>query len=354
MRLSAPLLARFLPALLAAAPSAAAAQASAGATLVVHVVDEKGAPLPGASVAVRGLNRAGTTDGTGEARIAQIPQGNRVVEVRREGYRTRRVPTAFTSGQTVLREVDLVPTAAELDTVAAVARRNARNAPRSLLLVTVLDEKGAPIQGAYVTVGGVEHGASTDREGVAKLAAIPQGNRLVEVKRQGYAYRRVAADFVGGDTVRKEVAMTPAPIELEGIVVTTWGRSMALVRNGFYDRQRRGFGAFMTRQRLDEIRPYHTTEAFRYMRGFMVVPMGSTDVVVGSRGGGLRGACLPSVYIDGMLMFVMNARDEADAINMVSPDDIEAIEAFQGSASIPAQYNPTGSACGVILIWTRR
>jgi len=276
-----------------------------------------------------------------------------VLEVRRPGYRSRRVAAALAEGETVRREVDLVPDPVELDTMAAVARR-ARNAPRSLLLVTVVDEKNAPIQGAYVTVGGVEHGETTDREGVAKLAAIPQGNRLVEVKRQGYAYRRVAADFAGGDTVRKEVAMTPAPIELEGLVVTTWGRSMALVRNGFYDRQRRGFGAFMTRQRLDELRPYRTVEAFRYMRGFMVVPRGSADIVVGTRGGSLRGGCLPAVYIDGMMMFVMNARDQADAINMVSPDDIEAIEAYQGAASIPALYNPTGSACGVILIWTRR
>jgi hypothetical protein len=37
----------------------------------------------------------------------------------------------------------------------------------------------------------------------------------------------------------------------------------------------------------------------------------------------------------------------------VGPDDIEAIEAYQGPASIPAEYNPLGNACGVILIWTR-
>jgi Carboxypeptidase regulatory-like domain/TonB-dependent Receptor Plug Domain len=233
------------------------------------------------------------------------------------------------------------------------AEEQARRVPRSLLLVKVVDEKGAPIAGAYVTVGGVEHGETTDGRGEAKLAAIPQGNRLVEVKRQGYAYRRVAADFMGGDTVRREVAMTPAPIELEGIVVTTWGRSMALVRNGFYDRQRRGFGAFMTRQRLDELRPYRTTDAFRNMRGFMVVPSGPVDIVVSTRGRGIRG-CVPAVYIDGMRMFVMNYRDQADALNMVSPDDIEAIEAYQGAASIPAEYNPTGNACGVLLIWTRR
>lgn len=352
MRRAPRLLAVLLPALLAAVPSAAAQ--GGRSTLVVRVVDEKGAPLAGASVAVRGMNRSGTTGATGEVTLAGLPQGNRVLEVRRPGYRSRRVAAALAAGETVRREVDLVPEPVELDTMAAVARRNARNAPRSLLLVKVVDEQNAPIQGAYVTVAGVEHGESTDREGVAKLAAVPQGNRLVEVKRQGYAYRRVAADFMGGDTVRKEVAMTPAPIELEGLVVTTWGRSMSLVRNGFYDRQRRGFGAFMTRQRLDELRPYRTAEAFRYMRGFMVVPRGSADIVVATRGGSLRNACLPSVYIDGMMMFVMSARDQAEAINMVSPDDIEAIEAFQGAASIPAEYNPTGSACGVVLIWTRR
>jgi hypothetical protein len=353
MRRAARLLAVLLPALLAAAPFAAAQGGGSRSTLVVRVVDEKGAPLAGASVAVRGMNRWGTTGATGEVTLADLPQGNRVLEVRSPGYRSRRVAAALAEGETVRREVDLVPDPVELDTMAAVARR-ARNAPRSLLLVKVVDEQNAPIQGAYVTVAGAEHGETTDREGLAKLAAVPQGNRLVEVKRQGYAYRRVAADFAGGDTVRKEVAMTPAPIELDGIVVTTWGRSMALVRNGFYDRQRRGFGAFMTRQRLDELRPYRTAEAFRYMRGFMVVPRGSADIVVGTRGGSLRGGCLPSVFIDGMMMFVMNARDQADAINMVSPDDIEAIEAYQGAASVPAQYNPTGSACGVILIWTRR
>jgi hypothetical protein len=232
--------------------------------------------------------------------------------------------------------------------------RQRRPVPRTVLVIRVVDEKGAPMQGAYVTVGGVEHGASTDRAGEAQLGSIPEGNRLVEVRRQGYAYRRVAADFSGAaDTVRKEVAMSPAPIELEGVVVTSWGRSMQLVRNGFYDRMRRGLGAYMTRQRLDEIRPYHTEDAFRYMRGFMVRPVGAYDVVESTRGRGLHG-CIPAVYIDGMLMFVRDVRDQSQALNMVAPEDIEAIEAYQGPASIPAEYNPMGTTCGVVLIWTRR
>lgn len=236
---------------------------------------------------------------------------------------------------------------------AAQGRINLRGRPPgSVLLVRVLDEKGVPMQGAYVTVAGVAHGESTDGQGEVRIGWVPQGNRLIEVRRQGYGYRRVAADFLGGDTVRKEVAMAPAPIELDGIVVTSWGRSMRLMRSGFYDRQRRGWGSYLTRQRLDELRPYHTTDAFRYVRGFTVLPRGSKDIVVSSRGGGLHG-CIPAVYIDGMQMFVRTAADQSDALNMVPPDDIEAIEAYQGPASIPAEYNPMGNACGVLLVWTR-
>jgi outer membrane receptor for ferrienterochelin and colicin len=174
----------------------------------------------------------------------------------------------------------------------------------------------------------------------------------VTVRRQGYAYRRLGTDFFGGDTVRTQVAMTPAPIELEGITVTTWGRSMRLVHNGFYARQRRGLGAYMTRERLDQLRPYRVSDAFRYMRGFMVRPSGGDDVVMSSRGSSLHG-CMPSVYIDGMQMFTRDARDQSDALRMVPPEDVEAIEAYQGPGSIPAEYNMMGTTCGVILIWTR-
>jgi hypothetical protein len=220
---------------------------------------------------------------------------------------------------------------------------------RSVLVVRVLDEQKHPLTGALVTVGGVAHRATTDGSGEAWVTGIEPGNRLVEVRRTGYAFQRVAADFAGADTVRREVALAPAPVELEGVMVTSWGRSMRLRRSGFYDRQRRGLGAFMGREQLERIRPVHTIDAFRYMRGFMVLPAGAHQVVAGTRGGG----CLPNVYIDGAQMFVGDERDQEQALAMVSPDDIEGIEAYQGPASIPAEYNPLGSVCGVILIWTR-
>ena len=225
-------------------------------------------------------------------------------------------------------------------------------APGSVLILKVRDEQGRPISDAQVTVGGFRRGGRSDGTGEVFITQVPPGNRLIELRRQGFAMARIAADFSGADTVRRDVRMTPQPIELEGVVATSWGRSMRLRSMGFYDRQRRGIGAFMTRQRLDELNLVHTEDVFRYVRGFLVRPVGPYHVVEGTRGFGVAG-CLPAIYIDGMRMIVRDVRDQSDALSMVGPDDIEAIEAYQGPASIPAEYNPLGNACGVILIWTR-
>jgi hypothetical protein len=226
-------------------------------------------------------------------------------------------------------------------------------APRSLLVMHVVDEQGNPLVGARVTVGGVEQVAITAAGGEAAVAAVPPGVRLVEVRRQGYALQRAAAEFAGGDTVRREVRMTPSEIELEGLTVTSWGRSVRLRSIGFYDRQRRGIGSFMTRDEIAQLHAYHATDIFRWMRGFAVIPSGSRDIVVTTRGPGGFGSCLPHLYIDGNRMFVSNAREHADALEAVPPENIEAIEGYQGAATIPAEYNATGSVCGVLLIWTR-
>jgi hypothetical protein len=225
--------------------------------------------------------------------------------------------------------------------------------PRSMLVVHVVDEQGHPLTGARVTVGGVAKGASTGSGGEATVEQIPEGLRLVEVRRQGYAPQRVATDFIRGSTLRREVVMTPDPVELEGLTVTSWGRSVRLRNNGFYDRQRRGFGAYMTRDQIERLRPFHATDAFRYMRGFTVVTSASREYVVATRGSSAAGACVPPVYVDGNRMFTRNAGDQADALESIPPDNIEAIEAYQGAATVPAEYSLTGATCGVILIWTR-
>jgi len=237
--------------------------------------------------------------------------------------------------------------------ISTTAAAQAARAPRSLLVVHVLDENGKPLMGARVTVGGVAREEFTGASGEVSLTAVPPGVRLVEVRRPGYAFQRAAAEFAGGDTVRREVRMTRSDVELEGLVVTSWGRSVRLRNNGYYDRQRRGFGSFMARDEIARLNPYHATDIFRYMRGFAVIPNGWRDIVVTTRGPNGFGSCLPHLYLDGNRMFARNAQEQADALEAIPTDNIEAVEGYQGAATIPAEYNVTGSVCGVLLIWTR-
>lgn len=75
-----------------------------------------------------------------------------------------------------------------------------------------------------------------------------------------------------------------------------------------------------------------------------------------------RNRCSPLVYMDGMLMTrpapVRRGRiigqAAYEAVNMVSPGDVEGIEIYQGRSSIPAEFGGPGAECGVIAIWTRR
>lgn len=222
--------------------------------------------------------------------------------------------------------------------------------PGSLLVVRVLDEQSHPLMGARVTVGGVDREVRSDGAGIARIERVPEGVRLVDVRREGYALQRVASVFTPGDTVRREVVMKPDPIELAELTVTTWGRSTRLIRNGFYDRQRRGLGVYMTRDQIERMRPYHLQQAFRFMRGFSVNTERAHDIVVATRGG--IGKCVPHVYIDGNRMIMRRPEDQADALESIPPENVEAIEAYQGPATMPAEYALNGT-CAVILVWTR-
>ena len=57
------------------------------------------------------------------------------------------------------------------------------------------------------------------------------------------------------------------------------------------------------------------------------------------------GACMFTIYIDGI---------RSSELNLYRYNAVEfgGIESYVG-AQIPAQYNATGSACGVLLFWSR-
>ena len=48
------------------------------------------------------------------------------------------------------------------------------------------------------------------------------------------------------------------------------------------------------------------------------------------------------------------AQEVAEAVNLVHPGEVLAVEICRGPAETPGEDIDSNSACGVILIWTRR
>jgi hypothetical protein len=223
--------------------------------------------------------------------------------------------------------------------------------PASLTVTVVDSASRRPIWNARVSIAGMGTPERTDGDGVARFDRVPAGNRIVEVSRIGFTPARVALEFAPGAESRRTISMHSQSVAVRGVDVRAERRNPTLEQGGFYQRMRNGAGAFMTDETIDHLRPSRTIDLFRHMRGYTVVydRKGRPHVQTTRGSASLSSHCTsPLVYVDAMLM----GGDVTEALDVTPPELIAGIEAYAGPASIPAQYNPTGAACGVVLIWT--
>jgi hypothetical protein len=72
------------------------------------------------------------------------------------------------------------------------------------------------------------------------------------------------------------------------------------------------------------------------------------------------GACLPSVWVDDIKVRdgALPARLERNAQSLEvlapPPSQIEGMEFYHGTASVPGAYAGIDARCGVLVLWTRR
>ncbi|HEX8360016.1 MAG TPA: TonB-dependent receptor plug domain-containing protein [Longimicrobium sp.] len=239
----------------------------------------------------------------------------------------------------------LLPAVAALLLLGLPAAAQQRARP-TLDLMVVEEENGRPVSDARVQVSGGGPAVYTRADGSAQVRNIPAGRRMVSIHRIGYAPEQTVVEF-GSEDVLVDVELRPQAAEIEGVRVTSWGRKTALLNNGFYHRQHLGHGAFMDRREVEARAAVKTIDIFRQVRGFAVTSNSKGEPMLVTT----RGFCSPLIYLDGVKMFTEGGR--VDPSDFVNPSEVEAIEAYAGLGTIPAEYNMTGSVCGVVLIWTR-
>lgn len=213
----------------------------------------------------------------------------------------------------------------------------------STLEITVTSAMdGRALPGARVIVEGIGISGITDQHGYLRLTGLPPGTRLVEVRYLGYADTAEFLSFNPGRMTRVQFQMPVRPIELTEVRVR--GRSNLLATRGFYDRSRSGIGTFLTRGDILRTNPRYLSDYLRRMAGVQVT-RGPFGAVTTMRGGVGRD-CPVQFFVDGTLTHRFN-------VDVVMPNDIEGMEVYRGSASVPPGFNKGTASCGVILIWTR-
>jgi hypothetical protein len=214
-------------------------------------------------------------------------------------------------------------------------------------------QSGAPVNVAMIIANDVVVGL-TERDGTFRVpAAVVDGrsNRL-SVRRMAYAPVDLAFVPSATDSILEfDITLDPLPVRLEEIIVSA-DHTMLVPPHlrGFYERKLVGIGHFMTAEDIDAAGAAATSTLLQRVPGIMVTDgaMFGTRTIRTLRGGSHCGPVL--IYLDGVRVSQLW---QGDIDFLTDPRRLGAVEVYTGAAQIPVQYNPTGSACGVILLWSR-
>ncbi|HET7463870.1 MAG TPA: TonB-dependent receptor, partial [Longimicrobium sp.] len=322
-------------------------------------------------------------DSTGVYRACSVPAGAPLT-LRAEG-RTASLTLSQVraqGGRAVLQDVTLGSSAL----AARPAAPGAAATPGAVSGV-VRGADGVAVAGATVRFGALA-AVTTDAQGRFRLRGVTPGEQEVTVSHAQLGTRTVRL-VIPADAGEVELraaggagslaASVERVVQLAGI--RAQARVLELDISGFYDRQRRGFGHFLTDRDLSANSAGRITDALRRIPGVRVVRYMKRQF--GAVGGGgnrspldideeyriasARGYttgvdlnnnstlqyCYMDVYIDGVQ--VANGDPEASQnIDVMALRNVGGIEVYAGPAETPPEYRGKWTGCGVVLIWTKK
>lgn len=272
---------------------------------------------------------------------------------------------------------------ASLLSAAALAAQSGR----STLSVSVADAgSGTPIVGAEVFLPELKLLQRTDSVGRARIGGVPGGMQRIRVRLIGYAASDTTLRFAG-DTILVEFHLARSAVPVGGVSVTA---AVPRALKDFESRRKQGIGRFLTETDLsrDSDRDFTLVASMRFPGLTMQTDTDGRPHIAGLRsscggdpgkattdnrgveriggkpgmkdGLGARGIdgeprmtgscenmrpCLVPIYLDNIEM------GEADA-GLIRTWDLSGAEYYTGN-TVPARYRKSGSACGVLLLWSK-
>lgn len=213
----------------------------------------------------------------------------------------------------------------------------------------VAAKNGAPLAGAGVSITNGPWTRTND-QGAFTLTGVPSGTRMLQVRAVAHYPIAVAVDVVeGAAPVRVAMSTLDAVLDTVRITAKRTGSGNLIA---FLQRKRSsGAGKFITSEEIARRNPLETSDLFRTVAGLTVLRDRYGQDVITMRGGltfSGGGRCQPTVYMNGMALRDLSARD----INaFIRPNELVGVEIYHGQTA-PAQFSDF-NGCGSIVFWTR-
>jgi hypothetical protein len=377
-------------------------------------------PLQGATIYLSGTQHSTATNERGRYVLEGLPEGEYVVSYMHPRLDSLSVipetrPVELRRGEAARVNLGVPAIAASSNGSRGAVRvieRETLGSQRAHLFGTVTDSDGKPLTAVRVSIADPQRSISADTRGEFRVRDLEPGTYRVGVRQMGYETKPFTISLGEGEIVRVAIALEPEPVKLAGVEATVEEpRRVPAALAGFYRRAERGFGHYITREKIEELNPNNVNDLLTTVPGvFLVTEGGRTRVRIGRAkpslteaylkslsapgqldsyttgtpdrrapteapegpgmpkrpvpsaashpdvlGGELGVDCIPLFFLDGVPFAV----PYGDISYVVRPEEIEGIEVYT-SAEIPAQFkrhaNKPGepsSECGVIVVWTR-
>jgi len=233
----------------------------------------------------------------------------------------------------------------------------------------------APVPLVGVTAVGADQRVAargrTAPDGRFSLELRAAGVYRLRAERAGYAPVLSQQVEVGvRATLEGDVQISTQPMTVGPLTVRARReppRRASLEMTGFYVREAAGQGHFLRREDIERQSQTNVSQLLDRQPGIQLFldPRGRPYVSFGRAQGNVGAfaraqqrqvdVCLPRYYLDGTLVYIEPPGRNGPTLNdLVQPEQIEAIEMYASAAQIPPQYGGSDSACGVIVIWTRK
>ena len=259
-----------------------------------------------------------TTNKSGAFKICGLPSSLRAtLQARRGRAVTAEIPISLGNKPTELFARTLLLSPAD-------SGRNIGNATVSGLVVL----EGSPTNaGSRVELVGTDIVVRTNEKGEFTMRNLPSGSHALLARHIGFGAEIVPVDLSSRQQKRVTIKLQKFMAVMEPVVITA-RRLAALDKVGFSQRQKFGFGYYISPERLQNMHLSHISDIL-------------------SQAPGVRDKCV-QYWVDDM---PYQEVEPGDINYYVSGSEVVAVEVYQNLIT-PARYMRIGG-CTMVVLWTR-